>query len=79
VNSLNKNRKDAFRQIRQVGILTTIPFILLLGPLIGFFIGQWVDQKFGISPVAMIFFIVLGFAGSARETARMIRDVMRDQ
>ena len=60
-----------------MGALTTLPFILLLGPLIGFYMGGWIDRKTGFAPYGTVLMIILGFAASVRETARMLRDVMR--
>lgn len=77
-NDSKKDKPEFFAQVRQIGILTAIPLILPLGPLIGFFMGRWVDQKFGFYPCATIALIVLGFAASVRETVRMIRDVLRN-
>jgi F0F1-type ATP synthase assembly protein I len=75
---VKKKTKDAFHQVRQIGILTTVPFVLLLGPLIGYFAGSWIDRKFGVSPYAMTVFIALGFAASVRETVRIIREISRN-
>jgi len=76
-NDPKKDKSELYVRARQIGILTAIPLILPLGPLIGFFMGRWVDQKFGFYPYATILLIALGFAASVRETVRMIRDVLR--
>ena len=58
-------KKDAFyTQVKQLGVLTTIPIILLVGPFIGFFIGGWIDKNFKIYPWLTIVFTGLGFAAS---------------
>lgn len=77
-NDRRKDESEFFLRARQVGILTSIPFILLLGPLIGFFLGGWIDRKFGWAPYGTAVLIGLGFAAAVRETVRMIRDVLRN-
>ena len=66
------------RWLRPIGILTTIPFLLMFGPLIGFYAGDWLDQKFGTEPYLMVLMIVLGFVASGREVWGLIKRASRD-
>ena len=59
--------------MRQVGLLTTIPVLLAVSPLIGFFMGRFLDQKLDTDPIFTIVFLILGFIAGARQTARVIR------
>ena len=68
----NGNEKD-YRYIRQVGLLTTIPVMLLSGPLIGFLVGNYIDKRFGTAPWFMILFVCLGFVASIRQTIAIIK------
>ena len=77
-NSENKEKSELFLRARQIGALTSVPFILLLGPLIGYFTGHWIDHKAGTTPFGTAIFIALGFAASVRETIRLIRQALRD-
>ena len=71
--------KDAFyTQVRQLGILTTIPIILLVGPVIGFVIGGWIDRKFHIYPWVTIIFVTLGFVASGREIVQILKQVSKE-
>ncbi len=71
--------KDAFySQVKQLGVLTTIPIILLVGPLVGFGIGGWFDRKFQIYPWVTIIFVSLGFVASGREVARLLMQISKD-
>lgn len=67
----NGNDKD-YRYVRQVGLYTAIPVLLVAGPAIGFFIGDYIDRKFGTAPWFMLFFIVIGFVASIRQTIEFI-------
>ncbi len=72
-------KKDAFySQVKQLGILTTIPIILLVGPAIGFFLGNWIDHKAHIYPWFTILFVFLGFVASGREIFRLLRQILRE-
>jgi ATP synthase protein I len=62
-----------YRFVRQVGLLTTIPVMLLSGPLIGFLIGDYIDKRFGTTPWFMIICLILGFVASIRQTINIIR------
>jgi len=68
----NGNEKD-YRYIRQVGLLTTIPVMLLSGPLIGFLIGNYIDKRFGTAPWFMVLFVCIGFVASIRQTIAIIK------
>ena len=72
-------KKDAFyTQVKQLGILTTIPIILLVGPAIGFFLGSWIDRKAHIYPWFTILFVFLGFAASGREVFSLLKQISKD-
>jgi F0F1-type ATP synthase assembly protein I len=58
---------------RQVGMLTSIPFILALAPLIGLAIGFYLDRHFRTKPWLGIVFCVLGFVAGVRETINIIK------
>lgn len=51
----------------------TIPTILAVGPLLGFFIGSFLDTKFKSGSVFLLIFLILGFAASVKETINIIR------
>ena len=64
-----------WKQIKQLGVLTTVPIILLAGPAVGFFLGAWIDRKAHIYPWFTIIFIGLGFVASGREVVRLLKEV----
>ena len=71
-------KDEYYSQVRQLGVLTTIPIILLMGPLVGFWIGGWFDRKFHIYPWVTIIFVVLGFVASAREIIRLLKQISKE-
>jgi ATP synthase protein I len=59
--------------MKRFGIYLTIPFILAVPPILGWFIGSWLDAKLGTKPIFMFLLIVLGFIAAFRELYRIIK------
>jgi len=66
------------KELRQIGLLGSIPFMMAAGPFVGYFIGGWLDKKFGTDPVLLIIFLVLGFAAAVKETVKIIKEANRE-
>ncbi len=64
--------EERYRFARQIGLLTTIPALLLSGPAIGFFAGSYLDKRFGTAPWLMVFLVSFGFAASIRQAIAII-------
>jgi F0F1-type ATP synthase assembly protein I len=73
----NKNALSS--QLKQIGVLTTIPIILLAGPAVGYFTGGWLDRKFRIYPWFTVALISLGFIASGREVFRLLQEISKDE
>jgi ATP synthase protein I len=65
--------KEKFQTYRQLAIATTIPVILVVAPLIGYYLGRWVDGKLGSGQLFMIIGLGLGFAAAGKEIYNLIR------
>ena len=65
--------KKSSKDLRQVGLLATVPAILVAAPLIGYFIGKWLDTKFDSEPAFMITGVVLGFASAGLEIYYLVK------
>nr|AOR51132.1 hypothetical protein [uncultured bacterium pAW1] len=66
-------KKDDDRSYAQIGLLAAVPGILIAAPLIGYFAGNWADQKFGTEPTLMIIGIVLGLVSAGMEIYRLVK------
>ena len=66
------------RQVKQIGALTAVPIILLVGPFIGFFVGDWIDRKFQLHPWGTVLFLILGFVASGREIFRLLNQILKE-
>jgi F0F1-type ATP synthase assembly protein I len=58
---------------RQAGLLTAIPFVLLVGPALGYYLGSALDRRWAYAPGGMIGGIILGLFASARTTVQLIQ------
>ena len=59
--------------LKQAGLLTAIPFVLLTGPMIGYYAGAAADRRWAWAPWGMGAGIALGLLASARVTIQLIR------
>ena len=72
-------KKDpGLSQLKQIGSLTAVPIILVVGPLVGYFLGDRIDQKFQLRPWGTVLFVALGFMAAVREIVRLLKQVLRD-
>jgi ATP synthase protein I len=65
--------KSPGEAIRTAGLLLAIPTLLIVSPLVGFFVGSWLDGRFHTSPWLGIVGLVIGFAAAGRETWMIYR------
>jgi len=70
---VHKKTNDKYSTYRQIGILTTIPFLLAVGPILGYYIGEFLDRKLNTSPYLMIVFIIFGFVASGKGVYNLIK------
>ena len=69
----DKRRSDIYKWIKIGGILSFLPFVMAAGPLAGYFLGDYLEKKFGLPRYASAICIIAGFAGSLRETVRIVK------
>lgn len=58
--------------MKQFAIYLTIPFVLAVPPVLGWFVGTWLDEKLHTKPIFMYVMIVLGLIAAVREFYRII-------
>jgi len=59
--------------LQQAGLLTAIPFVLFVGPALGYYLGVAADRRWSLAPWGMSVGIILGLLASARVTGQLIR------
>jgi len=72
-------RGEKGKDFRQLALLSVIPAMMVVAPLVGFFIGDWADGKFGTEPFLAILGLILGFASAGREIFKVIKRVSRSK
>ena len=68
-----EKKKDQYNWARQMGLLSTIPFLMAVPPIAGLLIGRYLDKRFDINPVLTIILMLLGFVAGVREVRNVIR------
>lgn len=69
MNDEEHNRK----RIQMIASYATIPFILGITPIVGWYFGILFDRYFNTSPYAMYFLLGLGIIGGIREAYRIVK------
>ena len=78
--SPNGSRKKAARTSYYRGVmqLATLPFFIGVAPLIGWWLGRWVDGRAGTDWIFQAIGLALGIVAAIRETIRAVRRAQRD-
>jgi len=68
-----KKDEKFYASVRNLGIVITIPTVFAVGPIVGFLIGNWIDQKWNTDPWGKTLFSLLGFVASVRQVIEIIK------
>lgn len=71
--SVPGDEEPRYRALRSAGLLLAIPTLLIVAPLVGFFLGNWLDAKLNTRPWLTMIGLVLGFVAAGRETNQIYR------
>jgi len=52
--------------------------IFAAGPLVGFWIGSWVDKRFQTDPAGKVILALLGFAAGVKQVVRILRTWIKE-
>ncbi len=78
-HEMNRATKSAHsRSLSSAASAMAIPGLMAACPLVGFFLGEWVDQRFKCAPWGKIIGVFLGLAAGAVETTKIIRRISVD-
>src|SRR5688572_21459718 len=61
------------RGYMQVLSLTSVGIEMAVSVVIGLFVGQWLDRKFGTEPLFLIVFLLFGCAAAAKAVWRAVK------
>ena len=65
--------------MRSAAMLVAIPSLLIISPLVGFFLGDLGDKRFHTSPWLALAGLVLGFAAGGREVWVIYKKYLESQ
>ena len=63
--------------VKDLAYFSSIGFQVSFSVLIGFFLGQYLDKKFGTDPWLTYIFIVMGIAAAVRNVLLAIKRIKR--
>ena len=61
------------KDMKQLGLLVTVPTIMFAAPAVGYFIGDWADNKFGTEPYLLLVGVIFGFVAAGVEVYRLVK------
>jgi F0F1-type ATP synthase assembly protein I len=67
-----KGSRQRYSSLRQVGLLTTIPMLLVASPVVGYFIGRQLDRWFHTDFLVWIM-SALGMVAGVREIVSIVK------
>ncbi len=67
-----RNDKQS-RDMRQISLYGTVPAIMLAAPVVGFFIGRWLDGKWGTEPYLTGGGALFGVAAAGLEIYHLVK------
>ena len=70
---MRDDKSVRYKLARQLGMLTVIPVLLAIAPLIGYFMGRQADRWLGTDPFLMLIGLGLGFVAGVRETILILK------
>ena len=72
-------KQDKFDLLKQVTAVSTVPLLLVGGPLLGYFAGDWIDHRYAADPYGKCLLIALGIAASIREIIKIIQNILKSE
>jgi ATP synthase protein I len=60
--------------IQKFAVFIMLPFILAVPPILGWFIGMWLDKHLHTAPYLKYVCLILGLLAGARECYRLIKE-----
>jgi len=66
------------KQTTLIATFITLPFVLAVPPIMGWWIGTWLDEQFGTTPWLMYSMLVAGIVAGIREFYRIVKKYGND-
>jgi len=72
-------RRQDYKWVRGAGLASSVGVVLAVSTAIGFFLGSWLDDKFGTYPWLTVVLAILGMAAGFAEVFRIVDRISREQ
>ena len=72
-----KPPRDPSKWLQQAGLLTAIPFVLLVGPAFGYYLGTVLDRHWSHAPWGLGLGLFFGLAASGKVTFQLIQEAQQ--
>ena len=79
VRRVAKDTSERGSAWRILSLAMYIPAVLVVAPLVGYFLGHWLDGKLGSGSWFSLLGILLGFGAAARQIYHIVRRIQREQ
>ena len=76
-SSVQKKEKDKEDYLRYLSLIS-VPFLLVVAPLLGYFFGHYLDTFFDTKPYLSYLFLFLGIVAAIREFYKLIKKFQND-
>jgi F0F1-type ATP synthase assembly protein I len=71
----SRHDKKPGKDLKQAGLLSAVPGLLIAGPLVGFGIGWFADSKLGTEPYLLLVGVLIGMASAGIEIYKVLKRV----
>jgi hypothetical protein len=72
-------RAEIYKWIKIGGLLSFLPFVLAAGPVAAFFLGDYLEKRFGLGGYASAALMAAGFLASIAESVKIIKAAIKMQ
>ncbi len=69
---------DRAKAWRALGLGLYVPIVMVVAPVAGYYLGHWLDGKFGTGSWLAWLGILMGFAAAARQIYHIVRRIQRE-
>ncbi len=74
-----KSDPESQRAMRDIGLYTTLPIILGVGPALGWWLGRLAQQRWGGEPWLEVVGVLFGLTAAGRQVYKVIREGSREE
>lgn len=76
---MKEGSEEKYRRARQTSLSLTIPLLLAVAPIVGLFLGRFLDNRLQTGPTFTLIFLGLGFVAGGREVYRILKRIAREE